>query len=324
MIDVHHETISQAAPRREARQHPAALEQRGGAAHHAACDIHRSKREGRNPMGAITRIAVHVDGGTRDPAVLAFAFSLAGRFKAEVEVVFARIPPFIPASVDGILTPQIVEAQQTIHQQRGQAAQKAVEAAADAYKLKPLWTVLDGPSTAVMIGRARFADLAIIGQPTREESDAVTDYDLPAELVMGLGRPVLIVPNKGEFTDVGHRVLVARAGTRESRRAALDALPLFAPDSQVTVLMVNPSSSAYGNEDDMKGWYQRHGFDATVRVIKSTEKDVGDVLMSTAAELGADLVVMGAYGRSRLRELILGGATHAVLKRMTVPVLMSH
>ena len=275
-------------------------------------------------MGAITRIAVHVDGGTRDPAVLALAFGLAARFKAEIEVVFARIPPFIPASVDGILTPQIVEAQQTIHQQRAVAAQQAVEAAAATHGTKPIWTVLDGPSTSVMIGRARFADLAIIGQPTREESDAVTDYDLPAELVMGLGRPVLIVPNKGNFTDVGRRVLVARAGTRESRRAAFDALSLFAEGAQVTVLMVNPSSSAYGNEDDMKGWYNRHGFDANVRVIQSTEKEVGEVLLGTATEIGADLVVMGAYGRSRLRELILGGATHAVLKRMAVPVLMSH
>ena len=275
-------------------------------------------------MGAITRIAVHVDGGSRDAAVLALASGLAGRFKAEIEVVFARIPPFIPASVDGILTPQIVEAQQTLHQQRAEAAQRAVEALSAANGIKPIWTVLDGPATAVMIGRARFSDLAIIGQPTREESDAVTDYDLPAELVMGLGRPVLIVPNKGAYTDVGRRVLVARAGTRESRRAALDALPLIAPGGQVTVLMVNPSSSAYGNEDDMKGWYKRHGIDATVRVIQSTEKEVGDVLIATAAEIGADLVVMGAYGRSRLRELILGGATHAVLKRMTVPVLMSH
>jgi nucleotide-binding universal stress UspA family protein len=74
----------------------------------------------------------------------------------------------------------------------------------------------------------------------------------------------------------------------------------------------------------MKGWYARHGFDVEIRVVRSQEKEVGDVLRATAAELGADLIVMGAYGRSRLRELILGGATHSMLKHMTVPVLMSH
>jgi len=279
-------------------------------------------------MGAITRIAVHVDGGSRDGAVLKLAFGLAARFKSELEVVFARIPPFIPASVDGILTPQIVEAQQAIHQQRAEAARRAVDAAADtavaAGAIRPIWTAQEGPATQVMIARARFADLAIIGQPTREESDAVTDYDLPAELVMGLGRPVLIVPNKGDFADVGKRVIVARAGTRESRRAATDALPLLGAQSQVTVLMVNPGERAVANEADMKAWYARHGLDARIRVIQSPAKEVGDVLLAAAAEMSADLIVMGAYGRSRLRELILGGATHSMLKHMTVPVLMSH
>jgi nucleotide-binding universal stress UspA family protein len=265
-------------------------------------------------MKAITRIAVHVDGGSRDGAVLRLAFALAGRLGAELEAVFAKIPPFIPASVDGILTPQIVEAQQSIYLQRAENAGKAVEAL----------TVLEGAAAEIMIGRARFADLAVIGQPPPEESDAVADYDLPAELVMALGRPVLIVPNKGEFADVGKRVLVARAGTRESRRAATDALALLDADSDVTVLMVNPKTSAISNEADMKAWYARHGIDAKIRVIRSPEKEVGDVLLSTASEISADLIVMGAYGRSRLRELILGGATHSMLKHMTVPVLMSH
>ena len=275
-------------------------------------------------MSAIKRIAVHVDGGSRDGAVLRLAFALAARFGAELEAVFARIPPFIPASVDGILTPQIVEAQQSIYVQRAENAKKALEAASKGASIKPIWTVRDGPAIDVMVGRARFADLAIIGQPPPEETDAVTDYDLPAELVMGLGRPVLIVPHAGEFADVGRRVLVARAGTRESRRAATDALALLDSGSDVTVLMVNPKSSTVSSEPDMKAWYARHGLDAKIRVIRSQEMEVGGVLLSTAADLSCDLVVMGAYGRSRLRELILGGATHSMLKHMTVPVMMSH
>lgn len=275
-------------------------------------------------MGAITRIAVHVDGGSRDPAVLRLALGIAGRLGAELEAVFARLPPFIPASVDGILTPQIVEAQQAVHQQRALNAKAAVDAAATGKSIKPIWTVHEGAAVGIMIGRARYADLAIIGQPPPEESDAVVDYDLPAELVMGLGRPVLVVPHKGEFADVGERVLVARAGTRESRRAASDALPLLDANGKVTVVMVNPKNSAISGEADMKAWYARHGFNADIRVIQSQAREIGDVLLATAAEISADLIVMGAYGRSRLRELILGGATHSMLKRMTLPVLMSH
>ena len=275
-------------------------------------------------MSAIKRIAVHVDGGSRDGAVLRLALALAARHGAQVEAVFARIPPFIPASVDGILTPQIVEAQQSIYVQRAENAKKALAEASKGASVQPEWTARDGPALEVMIQRARFADLAVIGQPAPEESDAVTDFDLPAELVMELGRPVLIVPNKGDYAGVGKRVLVARAGTRESRRAATDGLALLEPASTVTVLMVNPKNGTASNEADMKAWYARHGLNVDVRVVRSTEKEVGAVLRAMAAELSADLVVMGAYGRSRLRELILGGATHSMLKHMTVPVLMSH
>lgn len=275
-------------------------------------------------MSAIKRIAVHVDGGSRDGAVLRLALAVAAQHGAELEAVFARIPPFIPASVDGILTPQIVEAQQSIYVQRAENAKKALAAASEGASVRPDWTARDGPALEVMIQRARFADLAIIGQPAREESDAVTDFDLPAELVMELGRPVLIVPNKGDFAGVGKRVVVARAGTRESRRAATDGLALLDANSAVTVLMVNPKNGVTTNEADMKAWYARHGINVTVRVVRSPEKEVGEVLRNTAAEVSADLVVMGAYGRSRLRELILGGATHSMLKHATVPVLMSH
>jgi nucleotide-binding universal stress UspA family protein len=275
-------------------------------------------------MSAIKRIAVHVDGGSRDGAVLRLALAVAARHGAELEAVFARIPPFIPASVDGILTPQIVEAQQSIYVQRAENAKKALADISQGAAVRPEWTARDGPALEVMIQRARFADLAIIGQPAPEESDAVTDFDLPAELVMELGRPVLIVPNKGEFAGVGKRVVVARAGTRESRRAATDGLSLLDASSTVTVLMVNPKNGVTTNEADMKAWYARHGINVTVRVVRSPEKEVGEVLRNTAAEISADLVVMGAYGRSRLRELILGGATHSMLKHATVPVLMSH
>ena len=275
-------------------------------------------------MSAIKRIAVHVDGGSRDGAVLRMALALTARHGAEVEAVFARIPPFIPASVDGILTPQIVEAQQSIYVQRAETARATLAEVSKSSSIQPTWTAIEGAALEVMIGRARFADLAVIGQPSPEESDAVTDFDLPAELVMELGRPVLIVPNKGEYAEAGKRVLVARAGTRESRRAATDALALLDANTKLTVLMVNPKAANAASEADMKAWYSRHGLNAEIRTVRSTEKEVGEVLRTTAAEVSADLIVMGAYGRSRLRELILGGATHSMLKHMTVPVLMSH
>jgi nucleotide-binding universal stress UspA family protein len=274
-------------------------------------------------MLGIKHIVAHVEGGEHDKAVLTLAATLAGRFGAGLEAVFANVPPFIPASIDGMLTPQIIEAQQAIYRQRAEAAKKAL----GAVKLpqgKPVWTQVDGMAADAVLSRARFADLAVLAQPAPEESDAATDYDSPAEIVMGAGRPVLMVPYAGTFADAGKRVIAAWNGTRESARALGDALPFLTSAGEVTVLSVNPHGDAAATEADLKRWLDQHGVKGKTRVAHTKDIEIGDVLLSAAADLSADLIVMGAYGRSRLRELILGGATHSIFRHMTAPVLMSH
>jgi nucleotide-binding universal stress UspA family protein len=248
---------------------------------------------------------------------------LAGRLGAGLEAVFASVPPYIPASVDGMLTPQIIDAQQTIYRERANAAQNAL-AAVSLPTGTPTWTQVDALAIEAVISRGRFADLTVLAQPAPEDTDAATDYDLPAEIVMSLGRPVLMVPYAGTFADVGSRVLVAWNGSRESARAIADALPLIGSKAEVTVLAVNPDGDTAPMERDIERWLGTHGIKAKARAAHTKEIDVADVLLSTAADLSADLIVMGAYGRARLRELILGGATHDIFRHMTAPVLMSH
>jgi nucleotide-binding universal stress UspA family protein len=274
-------------------------------------------------MPGIKHIVAHVDGGAHDDAVLKLSATLAGRFGAGLEAVFANVPPFIPASIDGILTPQIIEAQQAIYRQRAEAA-KTTLATVRLPQGKPIWTQVDGLAADAVIARARYADLAVLAQPAPEETDAATDYDSPAEIVMSLGRPVLMVPYAGTYADAGKRILAAWSGTRESARALADALPFLAGASEVTVLTVNPEGEAGPMEADLKKWLGAHGIKGKTRVAHTKEIEVGDVLLSAAADLSADLIVMGAYGRSRLRELVLGGATHSIFRHMTAPVLMSH
>ncbi len=274
-------------------------------------------------MTGIKHIVAHLDGGAHDAAVLKLSATLAGRFGAALEGVFANVPPFIPASIDGMLTPQIIEAQQNIYKQRAEAAKNALGAVKLA-KGAPVWTQVDGMAAEAVLARARYADLTVLAQPAPEETDAATDYDSPAEIVMGAGRPVLMVPYAGNFPDVGKRVLAAWSGTRESARSLADALPFLAASSDVTVLTVNPHGDAAAMEADVKRWLGEHGVNAKTRVAHTQDIEVGDVLLSAAADLSADLIVMGAYGRSRLRELILGGATHSIFRHMTAPVLMSH
>jgi nucleotide-binding universal stress UspA family protein len=139
---------------------------------------------------------------------------------------------------------------------------------------------------------------------------------------------VLVVPHTGSFTSVGRRVLVGWNASREATRAVHDALPLLAGAESVTVSAVNPRRGlgAHGEEpgSDIARHLARHGVRVTVEHTAAPEIGAADILLNRASELSADLLVVGAYGQSRLREFLLGGVTRSLLREMTVPVLLSH
>jgi nucleotide-binding universal stress UspA family protein len=150
----------------------------------------------------------------------------------------------------------------------------------------------------------------------------------PNDVVMAVGRPVLVVPYAGTFKTVGKRSLVAWDGTREANRALNDALPLLADAQAVTVMFVG------ANEQDLEqhwpalerivGHLQGHGVNATAEETMRGGLAISDILLSRAADLVADLIVMGGYHHSQLREALIGGVSRELLEHMTVPVLMSH
>jgi len=121
-------------------------------------------------------------------------------------------------------------------------------------------------------------------------------------------------------------VLVAWNGSREATRAVHDALPLLRRAEKVTVLSIDPDEDAEPRLPgaDVSLHLARHGVTAQAATIAGTDVAVGDLLLSYAADHDIDLIVMGAYGHTRLREVVLGGATRTLLRHMTVPVLMSH
>jgi nucleotide-binding universal stress UspA family protein len=138
----------------------------------------------------------------------------------------------------------------------------------------------------------------------------------------------LVVPYAGRFERIGERVLVAWNASREAARAVSDSLPLLSRAKSVTVMAVNPKSGPNAHGDvpgaDIALFLARHGIKTEATQVFADDVDIGDMLLSRAADLGTDLLVMGAYGRSRLTELMLGGATRQILSEMTIPVLMSH
>jgi nucleotide-binding universal stress UspA family protein len=188
--------------------------------------------------------------------------------------------------------------------------------------------VEDEPGAAMSL-QARYSDLAVIGQSDPEESPADPRIDFPEYVIMNSGRPVLVVPYAGTFERVGKRVLVAWDASVEATRAIAGAMPLLERADLVQVAVFNPRTG-FGEHGEQPGadialFLARHGVKVEVSQQRAgSDIDIGNALLSHAADFGADLIVMGGYGHSRIREVILGGVTHTILRSMTVPVLMSH
>jgi nucleotide-binding universal stress UspA family protein len=136
------------------------------------------------------------------------------------------------------------------------------------------------------------------------------------------------VPHAGHTGSIGRRVLIGWNGSPEAARAVHDALPLMVGAEAVTVVTIDPEGGPGANEEgpgaDIARHLARHGLPVMVRRVTGPAAAAGDLLLNEAADLGADLIVMGAFGHSRLREFVLGGATRTLLAQMTAPVLMAH
>ncbi len=173
--------------------------------------------------------------------------------------------------------------------------------------------------------QARYADLVVVGQADRDSNEGNLLPDLPDYTLLNCGRPLLLVPREGRFPTIGKRVMVAWNGSVEAAKAVTAALPLLRGAEQVTLAVLGDSADALGESPgaDIALYLARHG--VNVEVLRRTEPaDPGKAILSLAADFNVDLLVMGAYGHSRFREMMLGGATRTILATATLPVLMAH
>lgn len=173
--------------------------------------------------------------------------------------------------------------------------------------------------------RARYCDLVIIGQTNPDETSPVVMDDFPEYMIINSGRPVIIIPYSGEFNNIGTRPALAWDGSRAATRAVTDAIPLLREAELVNIVIVNPTSDVHGGQPGaaISAYLGRHGVKSAVS-IHQTKAEIGNALLSIATDLNSDLLVMGGYGHSRFREMIMGGATRTILKNMTIPALFSH
>lgn len=276
-------------------------------------------------------ILVHLDASDQGRARLDLAAGLARRHEAHLTGLFV-VDIALPAIAAGDGGSGAAIATLLDRMRRDAIADAAAVETAFRDRLRRdglagEWRLVEGTAPTLVALHARYADLSILGQQNPDGGEPAAEAIIEAALFSS-GRPVLVVPYAGRFETIGRRVLIGWNASREAARAVHDALPLIGAAESATVLAVNPRPGLDGHGEepgaDIARHLARHGLAVRVEHTASGELADADVLLNRVAELPADLLVVGAYGHSRLREIVLGGVTRSLLAHMTVPVLMAH
>lgn len=265
---------------------------------------------------SLKNILVHLDSSHHSPSRLDLAIALAQRHQARLTAVFITTHPYYePQHVD--TEEKKVRVQAEFNAKTGAAGVKAELLTID-------WKVSGVGVSEVVNLHAHYSDLVIVGQTDHSSQDRDTPADLPERVILGAGRPVLIVPYTGSYKNFGTRVLVAWKPGRESTRAVNDAIPLLAKADLVNILTVNPADPATNEGEKLCSHLAYHGIKAKAELATAAGISVGDILLNRTSVEGSDLLIMGAYAQTRLGAPNPGEVARHILKHMTVPVLMSH
>jgi nucleotide-binding universal stress UspA family protein len=260
----------------------------------------------------------------------AAAISLAQDTRAHVSGLYVVPAVQVYPSVGFEAAPQVFEGNRSFFKDNVQRVRQAFEEAMRREALTHDFHLVDARTPVIaddVIAMGRSADIVVVSATDPDEVTGV-ERDFVEQVLMAVGRPVIVLPAKGDARLVLTEIVVGWDGGREAARAAFDALPLLKKAEKVRVVRINPQKdpalrgSVAGA--DLAESLSRHGIKVEAQGYPTDGLDEGQALMRCAEDNGAGLVVMGAYGHSRLAEFIFGGATRFVLNRMTRPVLMSH
>jgi nucleotide-binding universal stress UspA family protein len=284
-------------------------------------------------------ILAPVCGATRDELTLAAALTVARDFDAHVEALFVRLPasasvPMIGEGVSGAVIEQLMSAADEEWSRREGAARGAFERAVGEFDVKlqdvppgPIsptaaWREVIGIEDDVVSVAGRLSDLIVLGHQRGEDEDVQLTLTLESALFQG-SRPVLLAPGvPGQH--IGGVVAIAWNGSAEAARAVAGAMPFLHKAEAVHILTAETRKTDLSVAEDLADYLAWHGVLAAAKPVGPSESSVGAALLMTAQDLGADLLVMGGYTHSRLRQLILGGVTRHIIGHAELPVLMNH
>jgi nucleotide-binding universal stress UspA family protein len=263
----------------------------------------------KGPALSIRSILVYLDPAANARAVLDVAVEVARRHRAHLAGLHA-----VSA---GVADPAAETSAQALEHEFHKRAMQV--------QLSHEWFRLRGKEQRIVVLEARTHDVLVIGQaPPATGGLWPQPLHLFESALIKSGHPLIAVPCRGSFPSVGERILVAWNGAREVARAVEDAMPILEKADTVTLVTVDWRSGEALSVDHLVVLLERHGVEVGVQGARSFGRPIGEVLLSKARELHCDLLIMGGYGHSPLREHLFGGTTYFVLQHMDLPVLLSH
>ena len=283
---------------------------------------HRYSRNCGAPIMEYRSILVHLDGSERASACLDLALLVAQRHGAHVKALFAPVTTdhdsAWPLAFDaGYRVRSREEKRRALEHQFFNGLSQA--------NLKGSWRTATDHARPELLALSPYSDLIVVGQSDPNDPDASLSNRLQAQVTLAAGRPVLWAPHVGTFPTVGERIVVAWDAGRSATRALYDALPFMRLATHTTIVTLNAEREGRIPGADIALVLARHGIEVELTQLHTPPTvSIADALLSRVDKLGGDLLVMGAYGHARWKELMLGGVTQTVLGAMPVPVLMSH
>lgn len=277
---------------------------------------------------SLKQVLVHLDATAATAHRLRIAREIAQAHGAAVAALYAEMPGYARVPYSGEMGPGVAATLLEIDEGRRKQARQAFDEACRAAGPVPSWSETGGmPVMGAFAQQAFHADLLVLGQHDPSDPMAASvPGDFAESVIVASGKPALVVPYIGWTGPVAGTVVIAWKPSREAARAVAAALPLLQRARRVHVVVWGePEEPAVqGHRLDLKGYLNLHGVEAAWHHGGAEPEAVGELLLSRAFDLEADLLVMGCYGHSRARELVLGGASRSVLRAMTLPVLMAH
>lgn len=269
-------------------------------------------------------ILLHMSNDEQHMTRLKAAASLARRFQAMLDILYVATPVSMPAGITGrgASYAYLAEATAIAHEKAAEIETRIRKRLAD---LPFRWAVVEGDHVDLLARRTPYADLAIVSQSHSAHIEDFVRLHLPDRLPMQASCPTLVLPWGHASDEIGTDVLIAWKECREAARAVRDSLPFLLAARKVTILTIDDSGEEKDAGDRLGPFLDTHGItNRQRRHLADDGRDTGEAILAAAREEGGDTLVMGAYGHSRLRELVVGGVTRHVLGHMHLPVLMSH